>query len=33
MTIAAILLMVGSVASVTILVVWCYYKVLTTPRD
>jgi hypothetical protein len=33
MTPLAILLMVGSVASVTILVVWCYYKVLTTPRD
>jgi hypothetical protein len=33
MTTAAVVLMVGSVASVTVLVVWCYFKVLTTPRD
>jgi len=33
MTTAAVILMVGSVTSVTVLVVWCYVKVLTTPQD
>jgi len=33
MTVLAMLLMTLSVASVTLLVVWCYYKVLTAPPE
>jgi hypothetical protein len=33
MTMSAILFMFLSVTSVTVLVVWCYHKVLTTPQD